>query len=508
MKSDRTRGRVIWAVVFGALGVVFRLTAVAAPARAIELRDLPLLFADDSGIATNSGVFRTVHVARTCSAPVLEAQHPWEGSRVYIYGSVYFDEAARRFSMWYLGHPDVDEKGATPAVPGFRKGKGDAVLFATSMDGLRWEKPALGLHSFQGSKENNIVFDMHSPSVLVDVRDPDPKRRFKMLGSLSGKYYAAISADGLTWKSYPDKKPILMSSDNISLTQNPATGDYLAFHRQPNEVRGRTVSLSRSHDFRTWSEPELVFAPDSEDDAWSKTTDERTEVNNMSVFPHAAGFIGLPTIFRVLGKNRKPSELTHGQSPTDGIVEVQLVTSEDGRKWQRTQPRVSVIARGAPGSFDAGTILGVSSTCVHVGDETWVYYTALTTSHGAPVPPKRITIGRAEWRRHGFVSLDAGQRGRVETKPVHLNSSSLFVNANAAAGELRVALLEADGRPIAGYALEDSNVLKTDATRWLANWRSKNAVPTDRPVRVVLTMKQCRLFSLSSDDAARRESKP
>jgi len=224
-------------------------------------------------------------------------------------------------------------------------------------------------------------------------------------------------------------------------------------------------------------------------------------VNNLSVFPHAAGFIGLATMFRVLGKNREASELTPGQSPTDGIVDVQLITSADGRVWQRTHPRMSVIPRGPRGSFDAGTILGVSSACVDMGEDTWVYYTALTTSHGAPVPPKRISIGRAEWRRHGFVSLDAGERGRVETKPLRLGYSSLIINANAEGGELRVALLEADGSAIAGCALEDCEPLRADATCWRAHWRSGASAPTERPVRVVIAMKQAQLFSIASDAA-------
>jgi hypothetical protein len=465
---------------------------------AITLGGLPLLFADDSGVARSSGVVRTVHPAHTRREPVLVADRPWEGSRVYIYGSVHLDESSGQLAMWYLGHPDADEKGETAAVPGFRKGKGDVVLYATSRDGLSWEKPALGLHSFQGSAENNIVFDLHSPSVLVDAREPDPSRRYKMLGSLAGKYFAAVSADGLKWRKFPDAKPILLSSDNISLTRDPATGDYLAFHRRPSKVPGRNVSLSRSHDFQTWSEPELVFAPDAQDHAWTKNPDERTEVNNLAVFPHAAGFIGLPTMFRVLGKDRQPSELSRGQSPTDGIIDVQLITSEDGRTWQRTVPRMNVIARGAPGNFDAGTILGVSSTSVDVGEETWVYYTALTTSHGAPVPPKRISIGRAEWRRHGFVSLDAGERGRVETKPLRLAASTLLINADATDGELRVALLDENGGEIPGYAVEDCEPLRADATRWPVRWQSTEGLPADRAVRVVIEFKQARLFSIST----------
>ncbi|MCX6910143.1 MAG: hypothetical protein NTY01_19160 [Verrucomicrobia bacterium] len=457
----------------------------AAPPE-IVLHDLPLLFADDSGIAASNGVVRTVHPARTLGAPVIEPDRPWEGSRVYIYGSVYFDKAARQLRMWYMSRPQAYS--------------GDCVLYATSQDGVRWTKPLLGIHALGSSTDNNIVFDIHSPSVLLDTRETDPAKRYKMLGSKGGGYHAAFSADGLRWTSYP-RNPVLKFGDTITLSQDHATGEYLAFHKRPAKVRGfgrRVVWLSRSRDFQTWTGPELVFAPDAEDDAWAKRPNERTEVYNMSVFPHAVGFIGLPTIFRVTVAGRPKSELTPGQSPDDGPIDVQLATSADGRTWRRTQPRLNVIPRGAPGTFDGGSILGVSSTAVHVGDETWVYYTAMTTTHGGPMPPKRLSIGRAAWRRHGFVSLDAAEHGRVETKPLRLGASSLVINADASRGQLRVALLEADGRAIGGFALEDSEPLRADATRWTTRWRSGASVPADRPVRVVVEMSNARLFSMSS----------
>jgi hypothetical protein len=475
-------------------------TALADEPRVIALRELPLLFADDSGVASSSGVKRTVHPGRTLPEPVLKGEFPQEGSRVYLTGSVYFDKASGRLQMWYAGHPDLPG-GKKPKVEGFRGGKGNFVLFASSKDGLAWERPALGLHSFQGTKENNIIYDFHSPSVLLDERDPDPARRYKMLGALTGAYYSAVSPDGLRWSGPP--KPFNNSQDNITLTQDPATGEYLAFLRKwPTIIRElprRTVWLSRSKDFTTWSKPELVFAPDEEDDAWVSSPGQRTEVNNMSVFPHAAGFLGFPTIFRVTATDRPASELGHGQSSTDGTLDVQLITSTDGRKWQRTEKREPIIARGAPGSFDAGSIFGVCSTAVHVGEETWVYYTGISTSHGAPMPPKRITIGRAEWRRHGFVSLDAGKDGgQIETKALRLSSPRLVLNADAREGEVRVALQETNGSSVAGFALEDCTPLRADATRWTPQWRNQMIPPTDRPIRVVVQMKNARLFSLSS----------
>jgi len=124
------------------------------------------------------------------------------------------------------------------------------------------------------------------------------------------------------------------------------------------------------HQFQEWSEPELVFAPDEKDAVWASDPNQRTEVYNMSVYPHAAGFIGLPTMFRLIKRIPK-SDVTRGQSPNEGPIDVQLATSDDGRTWHRTVPRVNMIPRGAPGTCDGGAILGVSSTCVHVGDKTW-----------------------------------------------------------------------------------------------------------------------------------------
>ena len=81
---------------------------------------------------------------------------------------------------------------------------------------------------------------------------------------------------------------------------------------------------------------------------------------------------------------------------------------------------------------------------------------------------------------------------------MRLTNRRLVVNADAKGGEVRVALLEADGTPIGGRALEDAEPLQTDATRWVVKWHNGSEVPTDRPVRVVVTLKQASLFSLSS----------
>jgi hypothetical protein len=383
-------------------------------------------------------------------------------------------------------------------LTGLRHNGFDIVLYATSLDGLKWEKPALGVHEVYGSKNNNVIFDVHSPSVLID-RKAQPEERYKMLGASPEGYRAAVSADGVHWHS-PSPDPVLAHHDTITLTQDPRTGEYLAYHKRPANVRGydrRVVWLSRSRDFVSWSEPELVFTPDETDDAWVTQPNERTEIYNMSVFPHAAGFVGFPAVFRVQ-RVRPRAELTPGQSPLDGPLDIQLATSVDGREWKRSSPRAAMIPRGAPGAFDAGALLGVSSTLVDAGAETWIYYTAITTGHGGPIPPKRITIGRAEWRRHGFVSLDAGpDGGQLETALLKLETSTLILNADAAQGEITYALCDADGTPLPGFDFADATPLRADATDWVMRWQGEPALPRDRVVKVCLRLMNSRLYSIA-----------
>lgn len=490
------------------------LLLVTGPVRAAEpirLDTLPLLFADDSGIASKRDVVRTIHPARPSEAPVMVGEKPWEGARIYAFGSIYYDEKKKLFQLWYLSVPEAvaagiseEDRRAAGRVPTLRGNGYFLVMYATSPDGVTWTRPNLGLHAFNGSKDNNIVFDLNSPTVLRDRFESDPAKRYKMLGTIHQKYYAAYSPDGVRWTSASDK-PVLPFSDTIMLSQDPNTGEYLAYHKRPAIVRGfdrRVVWLSRSRDFLTWSEPQMIFSADEADDDWSRNAGERSEVYDMAVFPHAGGYLGLPVMFQMM-ELRPREKMGPGQSPWAGPLDVQLATSVDGTHWRRSSPRIPIIPRGAPGTFDGGGILNVSSTSVDTPAETWVYYTAMATGHGAPIPPKRMTIGRAVWRLHGFASLDAGpDGGRFETKPLHVASGKLMLNADASRGQLRVALLEADGKPIAGYELENSAVLQADVPQWLARWKSHAQVPTDRPVRVLVEMLNTRFYSLSSGMAA------
>ncbi|MBL9216021.1 MAG: hypothetical protein JNG83_11140 [Opitutaceae bacterium] len=474
-----------------------------APARVIPLQDLPLLFVDDGGVASRRDLVRRQHPARSHPKPIVVADRPWEGDRVYVFGTILHNPAKQLFEMWYVGVPGAGEILAHTQkvyVEGFREGGATPLLYATSRNGVDWDKPSLGLYAFNGSKDNNIVFDLDSATIIVDKFERDPSRRYKMVAYSTNKYWSAVSPDGLHWRNDP-ATPILDDGDTVTMAQNPVTGEFLVYHKKPqpgSDYDRRVVWLSRSMDFRNWTQPELVLVPDKIDDTWVTRPGERTEFYNMSVFPHAGGFLGLPTIFRVEYEGARGST-GPGQSRWAGPIDVEIASSLDGRQWQRAWPRMNIIPQGDPGTFNGGAILGLATAPVHYGRETWVYYTVLTTNHGGAMPPKRIAIARAEWRRDGYVSLDAGpEGGRLETVPLRFARPELILNADARLGQVRAAVLEADGRPIAGLGFAESEPLREDTIKGAMRWRGGARVPTDRPVRVALELTSTRLYSVAS----------
>lgn len=453
------------------------------------------LVADDIDFSRVEGVSRRVHPCEKLPEPVLTPQMPWEAQRIYVYGTVMRDEENGGFRMWYMS---VGSELDAPRDPRLSHKRGKLMMYARSGDGVRWERPNLGLYAFNGSKENNIVFDYDSPSVVYDASSP-PNERYKMLGCGNAGdgsgYIVAHSPDGLHWQDYPEN-PVTSGGDTCTLCFDPYTRTYLAFLKRNDEIRNhkrRVVYLTTSNDMQSWSEPVLVMAPDETDDAQLAAEGGiSSQFYNMSAFPIGGQFLGFVTHFRLL---REIKDTAPAQSGHDGPIDVQLVRSRDGRAWERLEDRTPVIPNG-PHAYDAGCILGITNLPVNVGDETWFYYTAITTTHGGALPEKKITIARAAWRREGFVSLDAGEiSGEVETHALVSAGRALFVNAKAAGGEVAVEVLDEAGQPLPGYGREDATPLNGDGIRQAVQWRKHDTLPVDGKVRLRFHLRQASLFS-------------
>ena len=493
------------------------------------------LFVDDELVSAKRGVVRTLHPARKMEQPVLVPDRPWEGRRIYIYGSVHYDAGARLFRMWYNTRLGRGQQGRAPDL---RSRTGDIILYATSEDGINWIKPSLGRHEFDGSRANNILlFDKHSPTVTVDA-DAPPDQRFKLAcwNWAEGRdgYWIAHSADGLSWREY-DGNPVLVGDDEIlesvSVARHPHTAEYFAFHRRWGAVRGhvrRLIAVATSRDFTVWDSHGVCLTPDEQDDAWVQDEGQRTEFYGMAGFAYGGQFLAFLPVFDVIKDARgepgmpasvaadgstglhAPAAISESgkeidQAPWDGPIAVQLAHSRDGLTWQRFEDRSPIIARGEPGSFDAGCILCSADRPVVHGDEVWHYYTAVNTMHGGPMPPKTITIGRATWRLDGFVSLDAGHFGGViETVLLQAAGGRLVVNADAGGGRLEIEVLTAEGAPLAGYTRDECQTVQTDSVRQTVVWKGNSRLPAGQPVHLRFHLRDASLYSFRIDgtDAA------
>ena len=148
------------------------------------------LFLDDCGIAEIENLKRTMHQPKKKGA-VIWPDQPWEVN-LQTRCAPQWDPKEKGFKIWLICSAPRGATGAT---------------YATSNDGIHWDKPILRQKEFDGSLENNFVTvdpKLEWPAnamqnVVYDPHDPDPKRRFKgFLGCYSRK--PIVSPDGVHWK--------------------------------------------------------------------------------------------------------------------------------------------------------------------------------------------------------------------------------------------------------------------------------------------------------------------
>ena len=192
---------------------------------------------------------------------------------VQFYGSIVRVDG--RFRLWYAALDGArGEQG--PANPAFWR-----LAYAESADGVNWVKPDLGLVEYQGSRSNNLclvepVLGPINVKVIHEPDDPDPSRRYKMVGHIywmkgatrHGTLVPFASPDGLRWRSLipvtPDNAQIPASQLILpDMHFEPAgglfkwDGLYYASGQSPydgvRDTHARVVRQHRSNDFVRWS---------------------------------------------------------------------------------------------------------------------------------------------------------------------------------------------------------------------------------------------------------------
>jgi len=453
----------------------------------------------------------------------LETGEPWEGNATN-YVTVFQD--GDKYRMYYRGSHASYLGGKD------RPNTRDVYCYAESPDGVHWTKPELGLFAWNGSKQNNIVWDGVGAHAFVPFRDSNPgcesDARYKALGVGGDKpgLYVFKSADGIHW-SLMHPEPVItkgaFDSQNLAFWDT-ARDEYREYHRDFRE--GRDIRTATSQDFVHWTEPEFVgyaanvdlgrgaaAAPEVRDPVGAKYPAGRvSELYTNQIIPYYRAphlLLGFPTRYIDRGwtesakalprydyrQIRAKNSTREGTALTDGM----FITSRDRQQfsvWPESFLRPGPRTRDSWFYGDAYQNWGLVETRSDLPDappELSIYVTERTLQE-TPGVLRRYTL-----RVDGFVSLHAPLAGgELVTKPLVFAGGRLLVNAStSAAGAIRVELQDASGRPLPGFALADCDEVYGDDLARVVSWKNTPNLSSfaGRPVRLRFEVRDADLYS-------------
>jgi hypothetical protein len=460
------------------------------------------LFIDDFGVERITNLARKLHQpARFTGHAVLRPENRWENCGIQIRTLPAWDPQDELYKMIYLASaegPDpevkLDPTGAPAGGQGF-------YCYATSTDGVHWDKPHLGLHDYPvplwngvpiGGKNN--ILPSAKGLLLGPVHDPhetDPSRRFKGLAYRGGSLEPLVSPDALNWHN-PGLQP-LASADESHLTLDEERRLFIATVKHGGPY-GRSFFLTTSEDFSHWTEQELVFHADQTDQengnerlqrffddpalltpVYSRPEEWRTDIYNFPVFRYEGLYLGLPVMHHWSAKHPPMYE------NVDSRKTVELASSRDLRHWERVANRAIFLDQAGPGqhhAYDTGQIVTTNGPLVR-NRELWFYYVGLKyrcltledTRQRKYLDSSAVCMARL--RLDGFVSLKGGvEWGSVLSKAIRVEGRELRLNLDAWRGQVKVEILDAgEERVLPGFGLEDCLPLSVDHLDEPVRWR-------------------------------------
>ena len=477
------------------------------------------LFIDDRFIDEMSDLERCFHQANKYQEnPVICADQPWEKDAAFVdAGLVLYDETDNLFKAWYQG-------GAC-----YGPDDGSNMCYATSTNGVKWDKPALGVTEYEGSTNNNIVLQargmMHDPAPILDWMDPDPQRRFKAIwwgaredssqksGWMEG-HCVGFSPDGIRWHEHPDN-PVWPGEAEVAIPfgVEHAAGR-LVTYCSADGYGCRVVARTQSDDFVNWDRPpELTFQSDPDDPPG-------TEYGGLCGINYEGTFIGMlwvihnqPEISRDTWKSIIDRNLQQGffgppitmNATGPRVMTTELVTSLDGVNWKRLH-RVPFIPYGPARSWDECLIL--AGRPIVVNDQIYIYYTGqgrtkkfLDLGYDTEsVREWNIDTGLATLRLDGFASLQAGSTpGILVTKSLLFEGSQCTLNIYSPSGSVKVEVLDETGNPLEGFTVDQSEPVTGDQLRAQLTWRTKSNMQelTGFRIKLKLYLEEAQLYSIS-----------
>ncbi len=510
-----------------------------------------ILLVDDEDVLYRPGTIRrVVEFKRHSPDPVIAPDKPWEAMLGWT--SVYRDAKTGKHQLWYQAYQErrVEDKVMK-----------NVVCYAESMDGITWTKPNLGLIPFYEIKDTNIVLlgtreaygERYCNSVIVDERDPDPARRYKMAyydwvpakGEQGGSgTHVAFSPDGIHWTKYAgspihktgfgakglelpfeDEGPYLempgknnsprriwrvpsSMSDALDVLYDARLGLFVGYGKMwtpwPDGSLAWKHGMGRfeSKDFIHWSKPELILTVNDRDAA-------QLEFHTSPVFMHNGMYFSLNQIL----------------DRSVGSMDAEFMCSRDGKHWDRSLQGSFAIPRGQPGRFDAGSVI-TNGTPVILEKEMRFYYGGYRGTAiggvGFNDPRQSATdyhsgIGMVTTPRDRLAAITINPLvkvkkqpankprientiGNVTLKPLDLAAvKTITLNADASKGSAWLEVLNEDGYRIRGFSKADAVPMISDDLDYAAAWKKRKLadLPAGKKYVLRVHLEKAELFALT-----------
>ncbi len=466
---------------------------LASPPAVIAIDVGRQLFVDDFLIGDTT-LKRTFHLAKYHPAnPVLKPDQPWEmknpdhAAAMVFSDGVWYDPKDKLFKMWYM-------VGASAATG-----------YATSRDGIRWDKPLLDVRPGTSIVQPG---GRDSSTVWLDLEEKDPARRFKMFRVIGAdgadpvtgwnNWVMAIhfSPDGVHWGD-----PVAQSGrvvDRSTVFWNPFRRVWVYSVRHVYKV-GDTVDkrygFARRRSYREG--PDVLAAARWDVNEPLRWTDVdrldprrddlkiKPQLYNLDAVAYESLLVGFFTIWRGQPADRhKPNDVVLGYS-------------RDGWHWSRPDRRAFCPISDRQGDWNANNVQSAGGGFLVVGDELYFYVSGRT---GRPGGNKAgdLSTGLATLRRDGFASMDAdASGGTLTTRPVRFSGRHLFVNVDNPSGELRVEILDQAGQVVTPFTTANCIPVRADKTLQPVRWRGVADLSSlsNRPVRFRFHLKNGSLYA-------------
>jgi hypothetical protein len=406
---------------------------------------------------------------------------------------VWFDPKDQLFKMWYNAGPI---------------GVSRTTAYATSKDGLVWERPKLDV--LPGTNAV-IVLERNGHSrdgcaVWLDHFAADPQQRFKAY-IFDNVYRTAAShfggdilasPDGIHWRRKAQSSFVFEHSDNSTVHYNP--------FRRKWVYSVRTYRGGRSRGYREcndlirdahWKKDELVHWAEADDlDLPDPKIGSRTQLYNLDMVGYESLMLGVFAI------HRGPENDVCEKLGVPKITDLTLAYSRDGFHWSRPDRRAFLAATRIAGDWDRGYLHSAASVCAIVGDKLYFYYGGWSGEQKPLGTGTSIYCGGATGlaflRRDGFASMDAiGKRGTLTTRNITFKGKYLFVNLDAPRGELRAEAIDESGKVIAPFSAENCIPVAGNKTCLLVNWKGARDLDalSGRPVRLRFSLSNGSLYA-------------